>query len=80
MKVLIIFAVVLSVVHVQSLTKEEKIKWLVAKAKECQPIEGASDADIETLAARKPPTTREGKCVLACIAEKDGVVRYHSYF
>lgn len=75
MKILIFFAVVLSVAYVQAgMTEEQIIKMFSAKAKECQGPEGGSEDDIAGLVAMIPPSTKEAKCVLACIAEKDGIV------
>lgn len=75
MKVLIIFAVVLSVVHMNlALSEEEMKKIFMETAMACKASEGASDDDFASLAAKKPPTTHEGKCLMACIVEKEGVV------
>lgn len=77
MKVLIVFAVVLSVGYVHSaMTEEEMMKMFMVRADECKGKEGASDDDIAPMLAKKPPTTHEGKCVLACIGEKDGIVSF----
>lgn len=36
--------------------------------------EGASDADIQEVLTRKPPSSHAGKCIGACIAETSGMV------
>lgn len=43
-------------------------------ALECKVNEDGSDEDLSRLAARKPPETREGKCMIACILEQMGVM------
>lgn len=41
----------------------------------CRAQEGASDADIQEMAAHQPPSTSSGKCLNACIMESVGIVR-----
>lgn len=45
-------------------------------AEECAGTEGASAADVEEAFAKKPPSTKSGKCLHACVTEKIGVVSY----
>lgn len=61
--------------HVQcgGLTPEQK-EMIKQKAIECVKKEGASDADLQTMMSHNPPTTHEGKCVAACMAEASGAV------
>ena len=79
MRFLIVFAaiVIFSVVQVQSaMTKEEMEKMFMASAQECKSKEGATDDDLAFMASKTAPTTQAGKCVIACIGEKDGIVRF----
>lgn len=46
----------------------------VKLATECAKKEGASKSDIDGLAAHKPASTKEGKCLGACIFESVGMV------
>lgn len=73
MKVLFIFVAVLSIALVCG-SEDEMKKMFITIATDCKGREGASDDDMANLAAKKPPTSPEGKCVLACIFETIGVV------
>lgn len=75
MKIFVVFAVILSVIHVNSaMTAEEIQKSFMEKAIKCKSQEGASDDDVALMASKQAPTSKEGKCLIACIAENDGVV------
>lgn len=50
---------------------KEKMK---AKMVECAGKEGASEAEIQNMLGHNPPTTHEGKCVIACVGEASGMV------
>lgn len=43
-------------------------------AKECATKEGGSQTDVEELIAKKPASSKAGKCVRACLAETIGMV------
>lgn len=43
---------------------------------ECGAKEGASDADVQELIARNPPSTYAGKCTVACVVESGGMVSH----
>lgn len=53
----------------------EQKAMLVGIASECKITENASDDDMGKLVEKKPPTTKEGKCLFACIMEEMDVVR-----
>lgn len=79
MKVFVILAtVVLSVVHVHSMNAAEQKQMLMGVAQECKATEDASDDDMGRLVEKKPPTTKEGKCLFACIMEQMDVVSIES--
>lgn len=45
----------------------------------CGAKEGASEAEIESIWAKKSPTTMPGKCIQACLAETAGMVTHQYY-
>lgn len=45
---------------------------------DCAKRESASKADIAYLAERNPPSTREQKCMSACVGETVGLVSKNS--
>jgi hypothetical protein len=48
---------------------------------ECKNIENGSDDDVESLMkASSLPETHSGKCMMTCIVEKMGYVRYKTSF
>lgn len=53
----------------------EQKAMLVGIASECKITENASDDDMGKMVEKKPPTTKEGKCLFACIMEEMDVVR-----
>lgn len=77
--ILNILVVVLLSVCVNATTLEERRQMLIGIARECKVIEGASDADIGLLAAKKRPETMEGKCLFSCILERTNIVRLSNY-
>lgn len=74
MKLLMIFAFAISVVHVNSMNAAEQKQMLMGIAQECKTTEDASDDDLGKLVEKKPPTTKEGKCLFACIMEQMDIV------
>lgn len=41
---------------------------------DCKDKEKATDEDVKTMMARDIPTTRTGKCLIACVHENLGIV------
>lgn len=42
-------------------------------------FKGASDNDLSLLILKKPMTTKEGKCMFACILEQTGIVENNAF-
>lgn len=53
---------------------EQQKAMLRGIALECKVNEDASDEDLSRLVSKKPPETKEGKCLMACILEQMGVM------
>ncbi|XP_073828459.1 general odorant-binding protein 28a-like [Musca autumnalis] len=53
---------------------------LKAKADECKNQVNAKDSDLEELASRKPASTKEGKCLRACLMKKFEVMDANGKF
>lgn len=45
---------------------QKKLDFLKAMLADCASKEGASDADLQEILAKKPPSTHAGKCIGAC--------------
>lgn len=58
------------------MSKEKIEEMLLKLLKECAGREGASDDDVQFVKARNLPTSREQKCLSACIGEDIGLVRF----
>lgn len=56
------------------------MEMFMQMAKECASKEGASQADVDEMAARKPASSKGGKCIRACISENVGIVCSFSLF
>lgn len=56
------------------MSKEEQNAIAAQLAAGCKDTEGASDDDVAAMMAREHPTTKPGKCLIACIMETIGVV------
>jgi PBP/GOBP family len=69
--VFLVLAVTLCAVIEQSSCSKELIKLL---GKKCIKDENASEDDVDLLSEGKLPTTPEGKCFMACMAEQFGMV------
>lgn len=52
----------------------EQLEMLKQTIKDCAAKEGASDADVQEIFDRKPPSSHGGKCTVACVAEVAGMV------
>lgn len=52
------------------MTPEQKQQFEKHIFDECKPQESASDDEVKSLSARNVPTTKPGKCLLACVHEK----------
>lgn len=57
------------------MTKEQVMEMYEKMVHDCAEKEGGSATDIEEVMAHKPPSTKSGKCMHACMAETSGVVR-----
>lgn len=75
MTIVKISVVVLLLVSVCFADMAEQKAMLIGIASECKITENASDDDMGKLVEKKPPTTKEGKCLFACIMEEMDVVR-----
>lgn len=47
---------------------------LKAKIKDCAAKEGATDADVQEIFEKKPPSSHAGRCTMACVGEAGGMV------
>lgn len=74
--VFLVLAVTLCAVIEQSSGSKELIKLL---GKKCIKDENASEDDVDLLSEGKLPTTPEGKCFMACMAEKFEMVKLVVY-
>ncbi|XP_031638586.1 general odorant-binding protein 19d-like [Contarinia nasturtii] len=76
MKCLIALLIVCYVIRAsEAMTKEEMVAAFKKIASDCAQNEGATDQDMDEIFARKVPSTREGKCVHACLGEMIGVMK-----
>lgn len=82
MKGLIFLGVVSLFYYVQcaAMTSDVMMKKFMERAMECKAKEGVSDDDFNNLIAKNPPNSHEAKCLMACLAEQDGVVSRHEPF
>lgn len=46
---------------------------------ECKVTEKATDADVQAFLSHKIPQNRSGKCIMACVFEKNGDVMHFIY-
>ena len=76
MKCLPILAMSLLVVAVTAIVKEEAKEMFRNMSQKCKEQEKASDADVETMVNENYPESREGKCLVACMQEKFGIVSW----
>lgn len=76
------FFTVLAVLSVACAVKSEDANAALLRslAKPCQISENATDDDLENLISMQPPTTREGKCLAACMGKQFGLVRNFNIF
>lgn len=58
------------------LTKEEGLEMAKALLNECKNLEGGTDEEVKLLMSMTYPTTRAGKCMVACTHEKMGLVSF----
>lgn len=56
------------------ITKEEGFEMAKVLLTECKNQEGGAESDYDDLLAMRFPTTESGKCMVACIHEKIGIV------
>lgn len=61
-------------VSTKALSLEERKAFHKKLIEGCQPKEGASDSDVNTLLNRDIPTTPAGKCLIACSYEAVGLL------
>lgn len=54
---------------------EQRIELFTKMANECTTKEGGSQTDVDEMIAKKPASSKAGKCVRACVAETIGMVR-----
>ncbi|CRK97183.1 CLUMA_CG010580, isoform A [Clunio marinus] len=73
MKIFIVIACLACVV--KATTMAEHKQMLMGIAQECKANEDATDDDMGRLVEKKPPTTKEGKCLFACIMEQMDVIQ-----
>ncbi|XP_059223617.1 general odorant-binding protein 28a [Stomoxys calcitrans] len=71
---------VLAALGVQALDKDEAVAKLMSTAEECKKEVNAKDSDLEEMAARKPASTKEGKCLRACLMKKFEVMNSNGKF
>lgn len=50
------------------------LQMVASVVRACKQKEGASRTDVDELFTRKPPSTREGKCLRACVGETSDIV------
>lgn len=50
------------------------MEMMKSTVKDCAAKEGASDADVQELFERKPPSSHPAKCTVACVGEISGMV------
>ncbi|XP_061388794.1 general odorant-binding protein 28a-like [Musca vetustissima] len=62
------------------LDRNQAVAVLKAKADECKKEVNAKDSDVEELATRKPASTKEGKCLRACLMKKFEVMDENGKF
>ena len=67
--------IVLLLIGVNSMDMAQQKQMLMGIAQECKETEDASDADLGRLVDKKEQTTKEGKCLMACILEQMEMVR-----
>ncbi|XP_075157290.1 general odorant-binding protein 28a-like [Haematobia irritans] len=60
--------------------KKEAVTTLLNAAEECKTQVKATDSDLEDMAARKPASTKEGKCLRACLMKKFQVMDSNGKF
>lgn len=73
--VLLIFASMAICAH--CVTMGEQKQMLLGIAQECKAIEDASDDDLSKLVEKKPPVSKQGKCLFACIMENMDIVSWN---
>jgi hypothetical protein len=74
MKFLILFSFLSVLLLKVKCDMEQQKALLRGIALECKVNEDASDEDLSRLVSKKPPETKEGKCLMACILEQMGVI------
>ncbi|XP_005188784.1 general odorant-binding protein 28a [Musca domestica] len=62
------------------LDRNQAMAVLKAKADECKKEVNAKDSDVEELATRNPASTKEGKCLRACLMKKFDVMDENGKF
>lgn len=74
MKFLPFLAVGLLSVMVNAMDEEEAKEMLIGLSQDCKDKEKATDDDVKLMVGKKYPTSKEGKCMVACMQEQFGVV------
>lgn len=74
MKFLPLLALGLFVVAVMAFDMEEAKGMFRNMSQECKDQEKASDDDVEEMVNQNYPSSKEGKCLVACMQETFGVV------
>lgn len=80
MKIFSVLAIFLFVAYASAMNLAEQKAMLMGIAQECRDNEGASDGDLGRLVEHKPPESKEGKCMFACIMEQMDVVSWKLRF
>ncbi|XP_031638585.1 uncharacterized protein LOC116350788 [Contarinia nasturtii] len=77
MKYLIVLVVVCAAVSFseQAMTKEQVMELYNKMVEECAKKESGSSTDIEEVFAKKLPSTKNGKCIHACVGETTGLIK-----
>ncbi|CRK97188.1 CLUMA_CG010585, isoform A [Clunio marinus] len=78
LKYVALLLMICGVTFVKSDDREEKKKMakemMFAMSEDCREQEGATEADLDVLLENKNPTTKSGRCLVACLQEQFGVV------
>lgn len=74
MKIVLLVAIGLFSVVAGEMDPEEAKNMMRSISKDCKDKVNAKDSDIDTMLENKPPTTPEGKCVLACLFKQFSMV------
>lgn len=70
--------ITLNILHTQLFLQcgltPQQLDMLKQTIKDCAGKEGASDADVQEIFDRQPPSSHGGRCTIACVAETAGMV------